>query len=453
MKNKLIKSVGVIITAGLLLGGLKYLTDVAERKDSDFKYGPFFAEEKDFDVLFLGTSHVLNGIFPMELWNDYGFTSYNFGGHDNYLPTTYWVMKNALDYTSPEVVVIDCLTLRKETKTSDNSNYVHQSLDAFPLSLNKIRAVQDLISPESQLNFLWDFMSYHSRWEELKEEDFSPSYTLEKGAESRITVDIPQRYEKAASTEKTADGTIASIYLRKIIQECSEQNIPVLLTYLPFPADKDRQMEANLAYDIADEYDVPYLNFLDMDNIVDYSIDCYDANSHLNPSGARKITDYLGSYLQKQYSLADHRKDPAYAHWNADYEAYMDFKIQNLQNTDSLSSYLMLLRDETFAFDIRIKENSSLLQDERFLRQIQNLGTFSSFELPSSGQRSISNFNVSDCWKDIPDDQTYEIQIVVKDRKKDQMADYAAFSLQGKDSKGNLLGTRIKKTKNSHDKS
>ena len=59
---------------------------VVERKDSRYKYEPFFEQEENFDVLFLGTSHVMDGVFPMELWNDYGIVSYNLGGNGNYLP-------------------------------------------------------------------------------------------------------------------------------------------------------------------------------------------------------------------------------------------------------------------------------------------------------------------------------------------------------------------------------
>ena len=35
-----------------------------------------------------------------------------------------------------------------------------------------------------------------------------------------------------------------------------------------------------------------------MDSIVDYNIDMFDSFSHLNPSGARKVTDYLVKYRQ-----------------------------------------------------------------------------------------------------------------------------------------------------------
>lgn len=67
-------------------------------------------------MLFMGTSHVLNAVYPMELWNDYGIVSYNFGGHGNYLPTTYCIMKNALEYTTPKLMVIDCFFLGQNKK-------------------------------------------------------------------------------------------------------------------------------------------------------------------------------------------------------------------------------------------------------------------------------------------------------------------------------------------------
>ena len=64
-----------LLTLVLLVCLLTVLTNLTERKDSDEKYAGFFSEEENFDVLFFGTSHVINGVYPMELWNDYGIVS------------------------------------------------------------------------------------------------------------------------------------------------------------------------------------------------------------------------------------------------------------------------------------------------------------------------------------------------------------------------------------------
>lgn len=62
--------VGLIV----IVGGL---SDLFRTKGTQRINGTFFNQPKDYDVLFFGTSHVRYGIYPMELWEEYGITSYN----------------------------------------------------------------------------------------------------------------------------------------------------------------------------------------------------------------------------------------------------------------------------------------------------------------------------------------------------------------------------------------
>ena len=170
----------IAVSLGILAVILSFLTDLVVRKNSIKKYKDFFEEENDFDVLFLGSSHMLNGVYPMELWNDYGIVSYNLGGHSNEIATSYWVMEMALEYTDPELVVVDCYLLSHNYKTSTKYSYVHLSMDAFPLSFTKIRAVFDLLDDDymdaaiadgtvavseerTPISLLWNFSVYHTR--------------------------------------------------------------------------------------------------------------------------------------------------------------------------------------------------------------------------------------------------------------------------------------------------
>ncbi|MBQ7372486.1 MAG: hypothetical protein IJW67_11535 [Blautia sp.] len=372
----------VLISTFLILACLTWLT---ERKDSYIKYANFFNQKEDFDVLFLGTSHVLNDIYPMELWKDYGIVSYNFGGHGNFLPTTYWVMKNALDYTTPKVMVIDGYFLSQETAIRDVYQN-HISFDAFPLSMNKIRGTYDLMVKNedsilmktdealqtSVLDFLWDFSVYHRRWATITAEDFKPKPTSDKGAEMRVGISNPLVFDQISPDKKTEGETLGIVYLRKIIEECQEKNIEVLLTYVPFPASEEEQMEANRMQEIADEYGVQYLNFLNLD-VVDYNVDMVDIASHLNPSGARKVTDYLGTYFREHYDLPDRREDPEYERWYADYEMYREKKITFLKDQNNLKNVLMLLADDHFDTVVEVKD-PAVLTDEKLVRVMKNAG-------------------------------------------------------------------------------
>ena len=78
MKKKVSTLCGGIVTVVLLLLMLGYCTELVERKASEKKFEDFYKQEADFDVLFFGTSHVVNAILPMELWNEYGMVSYNY---------------------------------------------------------------------------------------------------------------------------------------------------------------------------------------------------------------------------------------------------------------------------------------------------------------------------------------------------------------------------------------
>ena len=49
--------------------------------------------------------------------------------------------------------------------------------------------------------------------------------------------------------------------------------------------------------------------------------DSRDGGNHLNYSGAKKISVWLGDYLAKDYQLEDHRKDSRYQRWQQDVSA------------------------------------------------------------------------------------------------------------------------------------
>ena len=153
---------------------------------------------------------------------------------------------------------------------------------------------------------------------------------------------------------------------------------------------------------IAAEYGVPMLNFVDMDRVVDYYIDCADPGSHLNPSGARKLTDYLGNYLTDHYALPDRRKDAAYTHWNDQWDAFVDEKIRIIaEDADSLRTRLMLLHDESFSvvltvrpgFDYDLRNTKIALQNIARQRVYDNDDLISAELKPLEGLSDAADFN------------------------------------------------------------
>lgn len=128
------------------------------------KYTDFYSCKNDYDVLFLGTSRITIGISPMELWKDYGITSYNLGNYSQTIPLSYWVFKNALNYADPKLIVIDVWDIDKDYKDCMKSQEV---FDYMPLNLDKIDAVYDLYPAGERMRYLFNFALYHTRWDEI----------------------------------------------------------------------------------------------------------------------------------------------------------------------------------------------------------------------------------------------------------------------------------------------
>ena len=120
MKKSILRIAAALFTIFLTLAALGMAKRVLGRKDSEFKYKPFFRTNTEYDVLFFGTSHVIDGIFPMQLWHDYGITSYNFGEHGTPIPTSYWIMRNAVRYHKPKIAALDINSIVEDKKMMKN---------------------------------------------------------------------------------------------------------------------------------------------------------------------------------------------------------------------------------------------------------------------------------------------------------------------------------------------
>lgn len=418
MKSRLSKIISCIIVISLLLISVSAESSLFERKDSKYKYAPFFEHADDIDVFFLGSSHAVNTEYPMELWKDYGITSYNLAGDGNALATTYWVFENALDHATPKVVFVDCFLLSNNDKSTIKFEYVHTALDAFPLSYTKYRAAKDFTEDAqrdiyveenskevtgekpSVISLLWDFSVYHSRWEELEESDFHKDKTVQYGAEYRVKV---AKAEKPLPDHGRSlpDDTLAMDYLERIIRECRDHNIQVILTYLPYPADDTAWEEVHSAQKIADSYNVDFINFLDAD-IVNLETDCCDSTSHLNPAGARKITRHIGEYLKQNCQLEDHRTDTDYSYWNDSCLEYEQMKVNYLNKQTRLEEFLMLLSDDDLDFVMRVTDKTSF-ESHMIRKLLENLGIDTGsfpdvpFELSSlDGNVTIDEYNPDD---------------------------------------------------------
>ncbi|WP_029323123.1 hypothetical protein [Butyrivibrio sp. AE3004] len=394
MKRKLILVLKTFIFLVLLAGTLFAVTLITERKTSYMKNRDFFEEAKKdhLDVLFLGSSHVINGINPIDLYKDYGITSYNLGGHGSLLKESYWQLIRALDYCKPDYVVVDCFMMDRNYEYIDEMyeetpeefrqaaiSQLHLNMDAYPLSKLKMAAVKDLVhDPEIQKQYLFDFIVYHNRWNELEQKDFqrltgTGEYNMLMGAEMKHELEgsIKEEYEYDVNA-RLPEHTVNEEYLMKIIDECQRDQIGVVVTFLPFAAEPQDIQSANSAGDIAAQYGVPYINMLQMEDIIDMEADLSDPG-HLSSTGARKVTSYIGNWLKENAELTDHRGDNEYSNWDKLCASYNKELRSKEENYRLLTTQMNLLTLGDVSFALYLTEDSPALQDPWFRHLVTNL--------------------------------------------------------------------------------
>ena len=83
-------------------------TQLLRNKDSAGAVRALYEEPRDsLDVVFVGSSHILNGAFPLELWHEYGIVSNNLGQHGQSIPISYYMVQEAIRTQHPGCIVLD----------------------------------------------------------------------------------------------------------------------------------------------------------------------------------------------------------------------------------------------------------------------------------------------------------------------------------------------------------
>ena len=383
--GKLWKFIKAVLFILLLAAVLKGAWTLVERKEAHIRTDPFISGDGNYDVLLLGTSHMMDDVYPMDMWDDFGITSYNLSQSQSTMATNYWVLRMALEKAEPKVVVMDMSRLRLKIKTSKNFSMVMTAMDGFPYSKVKKAAAEDLTvdkvydrlvrkgeitDDDKALRIkevlLYNFLLYHNRWKALTEEDFNYSSDVLKGSKYLVNIADPKATETEELSGVIKNNNYGADYARMIKELLDQKGIKLVMTYLPFPAKNAQIAEAEAAGKLAKKLSVPFINFLDMD-VVNYRTDMYDANSHLNASGARKVTAYLGQYLRDEFGLPDHRGEAGYESWENDLREYYEYKDARIKEEEKLLRYMMLVSDDYCSSLIRVGKSD-------FLKRSKELG-------------------------------------------------------------------------------
>lgn len=348
-----------LVLLALLLGRVSFVLN----DKFSYKYdGEYYQSAEEYDVLFLGSSHIMNSIYPLEMFQAQGITAYNLGMTNESLATSYWRLREALEHHTPRVVVMDS-TLVSYNMAVDPSDpralaFLHNSLDVMPLGLTKVQALADLFGwrdVENIANYLFPLAAYHSRWSSLTEDDFHPWLQADRGAlpiRSLYQLDGPLAEVPVSS--KAPLPPVGADYLNRILTLCQERDLPLVLLAVPYCADETSRQILHSLPDAAAGYDnVRCINLFDEGDF-DWRTDFSDAVGHLNTASAARLSRRLAGELAESYALPDHRGEPAAAKWEEDYRISTGQHLNKLLSCGDLNTALMLADHSGLSCQVRL---------------------------------------------------------------------------------------------------
>ncbi|MBE5803030.1 MAG: hypothetical protein E7316_00785 [Clostridiales bacterium] len=318
------------------------LGDVFMEKAGSGNVISIYDKDAKYDVVFVGTSHVVSGVYPMEMWESHGLASYNYAQVGQPFGITYHYAREAIEVARPKLIVCDLYYIYLRDRLQGSTSFKHQSLDNMRFfSLNRLKAIYETLPAGEWGNFIFPFFSFHSRWDALKQADFTTPNTVTKGAAQEFSM-AEQSFEQFVpidSADMKKPKAYAVEYIDRLMALCERTGTQLLFTvipYYPVGEEQGRDLEDDQRYfnwvtDYVESKGYDCLNML-------Y---CYDEMgfdpaqhmrewNHCNYWGGVVVSRYLAEYIQQHYDIPNRAGQEGYEQWDKDMKAYDAWRKKQL---------------------------------------------------------------------------------------------------------------------------
>ena len=397
-----LKTIGkIFIFIGIFTGILFVLNIIFKAKwiDTTFPttsaFDGFYDEPKDsIDVVYLGSSHIMSGVSPVQIYQETGLTGYTCGSTKLSVPSAYLYLKEAIRTQHPSVVVMDASRIFKAYKNTYYEEDTRRSLDYVAFSKEKLEVASTLMEGDDRQNlvsYALPLIRYHSRWSDLKKEDFtymfmdkhmalkgqSVSFNISKFALPDNFLDVVQEDEGYAIDYESID------YFEKIVETCKENNITLILVKIPCYSWNKTKHE--IATDLAQSYGIPFVDYCTADMLEEIDFvstkDFQDEGDHLNSFGAAKISKHLGQYIRENYISGEEHTETVVSEWEED-AAYYNILMENarLDCCNNLIDYLDMLDNEHYIAAISARFDAGYCITPEVIQAMRRLGLVANLE-------------------------------------------------------------------------
>lgn len=283
----------------------------------------FYHEPKNsVDAVYIGGSDVFMFFQPPLAWRNHGIAVWNFASNAQPFAAAEDLIREA-SKRQPEALYI--ISVASAYSSSTEAEWVHTLTDYLPLSANKLHLISTLadmteLKGAQQLEFYFPVLRFHTRWNELTEEDFRfVSNGLKGGIANkgnlRTVEDVTETW--IMTEERQEADSFAVERMESLLDYCDKSGLQFLFVAPPMTKTPEIWAQLNSLCDriTARGYTVLHLEHETDIYALDTAADFYNTG-HVNIHGSIKYTDYLCRYLEENYGFTDRRGQADYADWD-----------------------------------------------------------------------------------------------------------------------------------------
>lgn len=317
--RRIIAALSMIICVAVSMNCLQYYLSIPVTADQT-RIIQFKKEPPDsIDVIMLGSSPTYSGFSSAYAYEQFGFTSYPYAVGGSYCSMWKPAMQNILLTQKPKLVVVDVFGGGYDLETGASRKLaLYLISNTMPYSAEKFRMAREAsrhMDTGDAVSLAFPFVRYHSNFatnlknikERMAIESYGPSPL--KGVEvitkAKKLKPLPKECFTAES-EPLDEKTVEII--RSFIKYCREQNVDVLFVKYPSRPTVDKDFMAsrrqNSVLELAEKEGCMTLDLeREFESTgLDLKTDFYN-RSHTNHRGQKKLTELIGSVIQKEKGI------------------------------------------------------------------------------------------------------------------------------------------------------
>lgn len=269
-----------------------------------------FVDEPDntIQIAGVGNSDLYSGFSPVDLWNDFGYTSTICASAQQSIKDSQYLIERVFETQKPTLVIIETDMLY-DSNPNERTNVENT---------NKLSDFFDKAKPEffeRDIENVFSIFKFHNKWKKVESEKASFNTHGYRYNNKVVKLKNVCYMSKTDAVERVSK--VNQDQMNNLVQLCRNNGAEVLLVEMPSMSSWNYERH-NGTQEYANSINVPFvdLNLL-YDEVGISTTNCFrDKGNHLNYNGARNVTSYLGGYINDNYNIPSLKTNKDYESWN-----------------------------------------------------------------------------------------------------------------------------------------